>query len=632
MRITISTLILALLLACSCATTGEQSISSTPEPATQQDTIVIAEINYTDAGVTLPQPGSVYLDPSSRLGERFYGNVDFIKYLHEEHGERMLEAFASRAYTPGGFLEDVWDREYGGKWLDAAIRTAANTGDKSQLATVDAFAAGILARQQANGYVGIELPTDRKLNLWEQQWDLWNQWYALTGFLSYYEFRGDEKYLEAASHVAGWIVEEFGPIENENARFLTVGDLDGGTNVAVIGQLVRLYRHTGNEKLTEFVGQVLEHYIPIQRMISTGVPELTHPYMLSAYLGGLAEYADAIQDYKTLAWVEYIWQRMANDHLYPTGSLGEGEKLRPGDLKDKPDAAFQETCATTEWIFFTQSLYTITGRAKYVEALETTFFNALLAAQSQDGMKWCYFTPLRYHKDWMHGPTNCCFWSGPRAVARFPQLIYAVKGDKVHVNFFETSRATLATGSGEVIVAQESEFPLNGQSKVTIESASNWSGSLCIRIPTWTTEFSVLVNEEPAQNSTDENGYYNVTLPEAKKHDVTVRFDIPIVREPFADSFFMRRGPEVLSIDARDNMQTHLDYVAFYEGMDLQPAISDGSRRRYSSDLLYATSPRIPRNLMFTPYADAGNNGARYKTIFRMRKQEDLRRIPADRP
>ena len=102
----------------------------------------------------------------------------------------------------------------------------------------------------------------------------------MVGFLSYYEFRGGKEFLEAASKTAEWVIKNFGPIEEESAKFLTVGDLDGGTNVAIIGQLIRLYRHTGNEDLIKFVSGVIQYYAPIQKMISSGEPVLTHPYML----------------------------------------------------------------------------------------------------------------------------------------------------------------------------------------------------------------------------------------------------------------------------------------------------------------------------------------------------------------
>ncbi|MHC4659938.1 MAG: beta-L-arabinofuranosidase domain-containing protein, partial [Planctomycetota bacterium] len=413
----------------------------------------------------------------------------------------------------------------------------------------------------------------------------------------------------------------YSPIEDEKARFFVAGE-DGFTNVVVIGQLVRLYRHTANEDLIEFVRQVIRHFGPIQRMRSSGEPERGHGYMLSAILGGAAEFAQVTQDNETLAWVEAVWQRMASDHLFPTGSLGAGESLGSAKLTDKADAPYQETCATTEWIFFTQSLYVITGRVKYAEALEQTCYNALLAAQSTDGMKWTYFTPLRYHKDWFHGPTKCCYWSGPRGIARFPQLIYAVKDDIIYVNFFETSHATLATRGGKVRVTQDSEFPQIGRSTVTVQTPPDWKGTLRIRVPRWTTEFQVLLNEESSSKSTVKNGYCDINLPQSTKHQIEIRFDIPIVREEFARGYLMRRGPEVLSIDVRDNIETSLGWISFPEQVLPQPIDSDGSRRRYSANLEYASSGE-PRSLVFTPYADAGNEGAAFRTVFRLAKKKN---------
>jgi DUF1680 family protein len=620
--------ILALTLVCGCATVDEPITDPAAKLVVQQTAEPAVAFSYEDAAVTLPPPASVYLDPNSRLGRRYEGNIDYLRYVHDRYGEEMIEAYDVRHYAPNKFLELVWDREYGGKWLDAATRAAVHSGDDTLLAMVDDFVASLRQRQRPDGYMGVPLPTDRDLDSWEQNWDLWNQWNALNGLLTHYEFRGDRDSLETASRIGDWLLKTYSPVESERARFFNAGESghtaedQGFTNVVVIGQLVRLYRHTNNEDLLEFVGQVIQHYAPIQRMRSSGEPEMAHGYMLCAVLGGAAEYAHVTGEYEILAWVENVWERMASDHLFPTGSLGSGESLRKGKLTDRADAPYQETCATTEWIFFTQSLYTITGRARYVEALEQTFFNALLGAQSEDGMKWCYFVPLRYHKDWFHGPTNCCYWSGPKGITRIPQVLYAARDDIIHVNFFETSHATLATRSGKVRIAQQSEFPRIGRSRVTMETPSGWNGTLRIRVPSWTTHVQAFLNGAPAPKSTDTSGYCDIDLPESTTHQIEIRFDIPIVREEFARGYLMRRGPEVLSIDVRDNSQTLLNWITFPGEMALRPTDSDGSRRRYSADLEYQSSGE-PRSLMFTPYADAGNDGAAFRTVFSLARKRD---------
>ena len=608
-----------------CPTTRQSENTGATEQRTRRDPELFAQTSFLETAVRVPSPGSVHLQPESRLGARFRGNIDYVRYLHERYGEEMLEAYTVRHYAPGKLLELVWDREYAGKWLDAAVRIAVNTGDEDQLAMAGDFAASLRGCQQPDGYVGIKLPADRDLDDWEKGWDLWNQWYALTGLLTHYEYYGDPVSLEAAGHLGDWILKTYGPIEDGNAHFLE-GE---GRSMTVIGQLLRLYWHTGNEDLIDFVRHAARFYAPVGRMRSSREPELMHPYMLSAILGGMADLAHLGQDHEILAWVEAVWERMAGDHLYPTGSLGLGESLRENAPNDEPDKAHQETCATAEWIFFTQRLYGITGHVKYIEALENTCYNALLAAQSTDGMKWTYFTPLRYHKDWFHGPTKCCYWSGPRGIARLPQLVYATKDNAIYVNFFETSHAMLATRGGEVHVTQDSEFPEVGKSTVTLKAPLGWKGTLRIRRPRWTTEFQIKLNARVVPNAGDMKGYCDVRLQESREYLVGMHFDIPFVREEFAGGYLMRRGPEVLAIDVRDNIETVLNWISFPEEVVPQPTDSDGTRRRYCADLEYRSSGE-PRRLMFTPYADAGNEGAAFRVVFPLESNKEQARSDAE--
>lgn len=585
-----------------------------------------------DAAVTFPSPTSVKLDPDGRFHSRFRGNVNYLRYQHDYYGQDMLEAFASRHYSPGKLLERVWDGEYAGKWLDAATRTAVNTGDDAQLKMVDTFAASLCRHQQPDGYMGIKLPTDRKLDEWEVDWDLWCQWNALIGLLTHYELRSRRASLQTASRIGEWIVKTYGPIEDKKARFFQ-GEVTGGlTRVVTIGQLVRLYRHTANEDLLEFVGQVIQHYPPIRQMLSSGEPYLAHPYMLSAVLGGVVEYARLTKDYKMLAKAEQVWDGLVKDHLFPTGSLGEREDLDDKLLKDVPDGQLQETCATTEWIFFTQSLYAVTGRAKYAEALERTCYNALLAAQSVDGMKWCYWTPLRYSKDWFHGPTRCCFFSGPKGIARLPQLIYAVKDSVIYVNFFETSSATLDTTGGQVRIIQTSQFPEIGASTITLKTPPVFKGTLRIRKPRWTTEFQIKLKGKLVPDDSDVKGYCNVNLEGSTEYRLEVQFDIPLMLEQLSkDNYVIRRGPEILSIDVRDNIDTWLgaedDLITIPQDIKLEqiksyhkhqwpgPVDSSAARRRYAVSV-YDDRTSEPRTVILTPYADAGNQGAAFRTVF----------------
>ena len=587
-----------------------------------------ADFSFERSPVTLPSPRAVHLSPKGRFGPRFDGNTNYLRYQHDHYGDFMLESFATRHYSPGKLLERVWDGEYAGKWLDAATRIAVNNGDDAQLKMVDAFAASLRQHQQSDGYMGIKLPTDRDLNSWEQAWDIWVQWNCMIGFLTHYELRGERASLEAAIGVGDWIVRSYNPIEGEQSRFLQSGM--GFTNVAVIGQLMRLYRHSGNEKLIEFVHRVIKHYPPIRQMLSSGEPYLTHPYMLSAVLMGVVEYAQATNDTEMLAKVEQVWDGLIDDHLFPTGSLGNREDLQKGPLKDVPGAQLQETCATTEWIFFTQRLYAVTGRAKYAEEFERTCYNALLAAQSEDGMRWCYWTPLRYSKQWFHGPTRCCYWSGPKGIARLPQLIYATKGNVVYINLFESSHASLVSSDGTVRITQDSEVPRSGRSTVTLETPSDWKGTLRVRVPTWANEFQVKLNGSRIPIFSEVKGYCDVELQESSEHRIEIEFEMPLMLENLSgNDYVLRRGPEVLSVDVRDNIETWLgakdDLITIPHAIALKPVSSYqdsqwpgpavSGRRHYRVDLNDARMTER-RSVILTPYADAGGDGAAFRTVF----------------
>jgi len=584
--------------------------------------------------ITFPSPVSVQLLPGGRFYDRYQGNINYIKYQHEYYAKEMLEAFTSRHYSPGKLLERMWDGEYAGKWLDAATRTAVNTNDGEMLEMVDKFAKSLHQYQQPNGYLGIELPTNRKLNEWEKEWDNWNQWTSMIGFLTHYELRGEKASLEVASGIGKWIITTFGPLKEKDNKFIKGTITNAMTRVVIIGQLMRLYKYTGNPDLIDFVQEVIEQYPPIIRMLKTGEPYLFHPYMLGAVLMGMADYASITEDTKMLSKIEQIWQKLANTHMFPTGSLGERENLDDKPVKDVPDGQLQETCATTEWIFLTMKLYELTGHVKYINALEKTCYNALIGAQSDDGMKWCYWTPLRYSKHFLHGPTRCCFWSGPRGIARIPQLMCSTKKDSICINFFESSSALLSTAGGYVKVIQDSKFPEKGSSSITIETLPVWQGAVKVRVPPWVRNFKATLNSLTVNVDQVHDGYLQINLQGSQKYKVDISFDMPLELDELDGNYVIRRGPEVLAIDTRDNIDTWLgardDLITLPHGMTFLPLEPgkryqwagpvSATRRRYLVKVNDARTDEL-RSVVLTPYADAGNEGAAFRTAFPKEKK-----------
>jgi len=540
------------------------------------------------------------------LGRRHRANVDYLLHLCHTEGEAMVNAFRERGVRK---QDRGWDGEYAGKWLDAAALTAANLRDAELTDRAHFMANALIEAQADDGYMGIEGPAKRG----KAAWDVWNHWYAITGWLTHYETFGDAASLAAAKRAGRWLIKHYGPIDADHRRFFR-GAWGGGCNVDVAGQLVRLYRHTGDDAFRAFAASAIAQYPPIQTMRETRRPPLTHAYVLSAYLGGVVELALSGGGHgDELPWVEAVWQRMRDEHLYPTGSLGLGERLREPPPAEEPDAKMQETCATVEWLLLSYRLYRATGHARYMHEIERTVYNALLAAQSADGMSWMYYTPLRYEKRWFSGPTRCCYWSGPRGIARLPMLVYATDADGVRVDLLETSTATLAVDGREVEIRQASDYPAAGRTTITLTPPEPMRLALKVRIPRHATQPTLTVNGKPADGPVKPGAYVNPVREWQAGDRVTIAFDMPARVVPMGENVCLARGPQFLAADARDNPDLDLAAVAVPESITLRTAEPAGDRPRYAVTLLARGEPR---RVLLTPYADAGNDGARFTAVF----------------
>ena len=117
-------------------------------------------------------------------------------------------------------------------------------------------------------------------------------------------------------------------------------------------------------------------------------------------------------------------------------------------------------------------------------------------------------------------------------------------------------------------------------------------------------------------------------LQGANDYIVEANFDIPLSMELLSEEdYALKRGPEVLSIDLRDNTDTWIgknDLVSIPDQISLKSVDQTDpwpgfkktpERRRYRIDLCDKRTTE-PKQFVFTPYADAGNEGAAFRTVF----------------
>jgi len=206
-------------------------------------------------------------------------------------------------------------------------------------------------------------------------------------------------------------------------------------------------------------------------------------------------------------------------------------------------------------------------------------------------------------------------------------MIYASRDNEVFVNFFDSSTAALKTPEGVVNVRQKSQFPVVGSTRVELTTPAGWTGVLHVRVPQWSENFTIKLNNryEPLSRS---DGYAAIPIEGASDYSIEIDFDIPLARCLLSgNDYALKRGPEVLSVDLRDNTDTWLgenELVSIPDQISLNPVHHTDpwpgfrrtpERRRYRIDLKDKRTTEL-KEFVFTPYADAGNDGAAFRTIF----------------
>lgn len=215
---------------------------------------------------------------------------------------------------------------------------------------------------------------------------------------------------------------------------------------------------------------------------------------------GMADVAALEQDAAYIAAIDSLWNNIVSRKLYITGGVGgliDGEAF--GDNYFLPnDKAYCETCAAIANCMWNQRMFQLHGDAKYIDVLERSLYNNVLSGISLDGMEFFYPNVLEVREE-MFGEwcakrspwfdCSCCPSNLSRFIPSLSGYIYASDKNRVYVNLFGSSEATLSLGKDRrVAISQQSDYPWSGEVTITVDENAAGRFDLLIRIPGWTQE------------------------------------------------------------------------------------------------------------------------------------------------
>jgi hypothetical protein len=420
--------------------------------------------------------------------------------------------------------------------------------------------------------------------------ELYNSGHLFEAAVAHFQATGKRNFLNIALKNADLLTRVFGPGKRDDAP---------GHEIVEMG-LVKLYRVTGEKKYLDmakfFIDCRGKERDPKKMYSQDHMPvveqdEAVGHAVRAGYLySGVADVAALTGDSAYLAAIDKIWENMVSKKFYITGGIGarhQGEAF--GDNYELPNlTAYNETCAAIANVYWNYRMFLLHGDAKYIDVLERSLYNGVISGVGLDGKTFFYPNPLEcdMHYKFNSGETldrqpwfdcSCCPTNLCRFLPSVPGYIYAEGRGKLYINLFAQSSATLRLNNETpVTVSQETNYPWDGNIKISVSPEKAKPFALCLRIPGWaenrpvpgdlyayvtpeTDSVSIKVNGKPVSYKTEKG--YAVINREWNPGDV-VNYDIPmdikrVEANPNvtddAGKVALERGPIVYCLEGIDN-------------------------------------------------------------------------------
>ena len=368
---------------------------------------------------------------------------------------------------------------------------------------VDDIIAKIAKAQEPDGYIYTartidpqHLPVDWVgKERWSNEYmshELYNAGHLYEAAVAYFQATGKKNLLDVALKSAELISGVFGPDKKHVAP---------GHQEVEIG-LVKLYRLTGRKKylaLAKFFldergnakghnlyGEYSQDHKPVIEQSEAVGHAVRATYMYS----GMADVAALTGNTAYIQAIDRIWENFIFRKMYVTGGIGAAGGIEGfGADYELPNAeAYCETCAAIGNILWNQRMFLLHGDAKYIDVLERVLYNGFLSGISLSGDQFFYPNPLesfgQYRRSaWFN--CACCPSNITRFIPSIPGYIYAKRADSLYVNLFAAGEADIELGEQKVNIRQETQYPWDGNIKITLDPGRSAEFAVHVRIPGW---------------------------------------------------------------------------------------------------------------------------------------------------
>ncbi|MCX6345720.1 MAG: glycoside hydrolase family 127 protein [Armatimonadetes bacterium] len=567
------------------------------------------------------------------------------KWLLDLEADRLLSRFREFAgLEPKGEIYGGWESgglsgHSLGHYLTACSLMYQATGDQRFLDKVNYIVSELEEVQQANGGCFISGLQDCKRIFGEiaegkvksAGFDLnggWAPWYTqhklFNGLRDAYLYCGNEKAKTVLAKLGDWAIGVTKNLTDELWQEMMRCEY-GGMNEA----MADVYAITGEEKYLNLAKRFFDNIVldPLTRREDnlTGL----HGNTQIPKLIGLQRIYELTGDDRFHTAADFFWKTVVNERSYVIGGNTEGEYFHQKDrLSERLSDRTCETCNTYNMLKLTKQLFVHDPMAEMADYYERALVNHILASQNpEDGMT-TYMMPLRsgcakgfsdpYNSFW------CCTGTSMENHAKYGEYIYFNDGgETLFVNLFIASELNWCEKGVKII--QQTKFPEESSTKLTISCANPTNLTVKIRHPYWVEQgFEILVNGEAVHLHSHPGTYAEITREWKDGDVVEVKLPMTLRTEGFADNsnrVALMYGPVVLCAETDYDAETRIIVSEFDKitsgltpiaGKTLEFAGSDNMFRTVSGEKIATAFKPLYAEYKkgFAVYWDAFNESA----------------------
>lgn len=387
------------------------------------------------------------------------------------------------------------------KSLEAVAYSLTVTADPALEAELDKWIDVIRRAQRPDGYLDTHYEVnepDRTFTNLRDNHELYCAGHLFEAAVAHFRATGKRTFLDVAVKLADHIDATFGP--GKRAGYPGHPEIELG--------LVKLADATGQRKyfdLAKFFIETrgshffaTEHKTPAKDYDGTywqdrvPIKDLEvmegHAVRCGYLLAGATDIVARSREPEIEAALRRVWRNTTRRRQYVTGGIGPSASNEgfTEDFDLPNETAYQETCASVAMALWSFRMGLLYGDSHYLDNMESSLYNGMLAGYSWDGTKFFYVNPLaskggHHRTEWFS--CACCPPNASRMVASIGGYAYATTPQAFVVNLYVAGSVKAKVGSDEVAFRVATNYPWDGKVVVTADKPTD--KEVWLRIPVW---------------------------------------------------------------------------------------------------------------------------------------------------